>query len=464
MTVFAEPVAAASSALDRALDARDGPGPVAHFLTAVAPGEVSNAVHRCLMPGAGAGAAVCLRRAKLKPGRRITAEYGVVLPVGGLTRRIWVTWVGAGAAAPGPAADGEAEAFRRGVLAPFERSWTASHDGRMSVSVAPVDGAFPQLVRLHDRGHLLRLLRRSGAVAAGADVAPEGITVQTVRYRPGQRHVLRIAVGAREAVFAKVYRDDSGRRAVDASERLATALAAAGDGAVGDRPGAGAYVAADRVALWPELPGTSLAAVVARSAPAAGDAVRAVGSALRLVHDAGSPEGLPTGSDAVGQAAETLRTAQVLDALLPAVGSRLRLGLGRALELLDALPVEPPTMTHGDFKCDNLLVNGSRVHVLDFDRLGRGDPAADVGKFMADLRWWTDGDGPVAARLHQAFLDGYGTGDGTVDVARIARARVYDGLLQLRMVARRVPIQDTDWEPRVTRAVDIAAATLGQGS
>jgi aminoglycoside phosphotransferase (APT) family kinase protein len=146
--------------------------------------------------------------------------------------------------------------------------------------------------------------------------------------------------------------------------------------------------------------------------------------------------------------------------LAPAAGVRLRLGVGRALELLSALPAEPPTSTHGDVKSDNLLVTGTGVHLLDFDRSGRGDPAADLGKFLADLRWWSDGDGPVARGLHEAFLSGYGP-PGT---ARLARARVYDALCQLRMAARRVPVQDAHWVSRVTTAVGVATATLAEAS
>jgi aminoglycoside phosphotransferase (APT) family kinase protein len=137
----------------------------------------------------------------------------------------------------------------------------------------------------------------------------------------------------------------------------------------------------------------------------------------------------------------------------------LRLTVGRVLESIAAQPVEAPTVVHGDFKCDNLVVSGSRVHLLDFDRCGRGDPAADIGKFLADLRWWTAGDDAAAARLHEAFLDGYGVVGG----ARAARARAYDVLLQLRMAARRVPIQDPAWEDHVTRLVDAAAATPAEG-
>jgi Ser/Thr protein kinase RdoA (MazF antagonist) len=445
-------VPGSSSALDRALSPLGGPGPVAHFLNAVAPGQVRSAVQACLPPE-GINPVLHLVRAKFKPERKLTAEYEVVLAPAGLERRIWVTWVAAGATPPGPAADAEAEARARGVLAPFRRSWAASDDGRMSVSVAPVDGAFPQLVRLHDRTHLVEVFGTAGTVG---DVAEEDVTVDTVRYRLGQRHVLRVGVGAgRPAVFAKVYRDDTGRRAVDAAVRAATAFSAAGDGAVAASC-VGAYVPADRVALWPAVAGRPLSEVVGLFGLVADDAVRAAGSALRLLHDAPSDAGLPACPDAVEQAGETLRTARLIDALLPAVGAQLQMAVGCALELLSALPGEPPTLVHGDFKCDNLLVGGTGVHLLDFDRCGRGDPAADIGKFLADLRWWTDGDGPAAARLQDAFLAGY----GVAEPARLARARVHDGLLQLRMAARRVPIQDPDWERRVSRAVGLAAATL----
>src|SRR5688572_12516966 len=104
-----------SSALDRALALVGSPGPVAHFVNTVAPGEVLSAVRRCLPP-AEPDPVQRLVRAKLTPGRRLTAECDVVLPRTGLQRRIAVTWVAAGTTAPGLADESEAEALRRGVL------------------------------------------------------------------------------------------------------------------------------------------------------------------------------------------------------------------------------------------------------------------------------------------------------------------------------------------------------------
>ena len=456
----ASAVSGASSALDRALAAGEGPGPVAHFLGVVAPDEVRRAVRRCL-PAGGHDPVLHLVRAKLKPGRKLTAEYGVVLPPDALERRISVTWVAPGAKAPGRSPRSEAEARRLGVLAPFLRSWAAAHHGRMTVSVAPVDEAFPQLARLHDRAHVLDVITRTCPAVAFCGVAEEDVTVETVRYRPGHRHVLRVGAGPDlPGVFAKVYRDDTGRRTVEAAARIAGAFTAAREETAPVPPGPGAYAEADGVAFWPEVPGLPLAEVITLSGAAAVDVVRAAGATLRLLHDApsvdGSAEGLPASPDALAQVGETLRTAELVDLLAPAVGARLRRTAGRVLDSIAALPGEPPTVVHGDFKCDNLVVSGSRVHLLDFDRCGRGDPAADLGKFLADLRWWSAEDAGAAARLHGAFLDGY----GAVGPGRAARARAYDALLQLRMAARRVPIQDAEWEGRVTRLVAAAEATL----
>ena len=66
--------------------------------------------------------------------------------------------------------------------------------------VSPDDPDMPQLAGLHDRAHLADLLGFDGRI-------------DTVRYRPGQRHVLRVSAPDR-AAYVKIDRDDSGSRAV----------------------------------------------------------------------------------------------------------------------------------------------------------------------------------------------------------------------------------------------------------
>jgi aminoglycoside phosphotransferase (APT) family kinase protein len=449
--VWAADLRSAPTLADRAIAGRAGAGAVFDFLRDDAPG-VAIAAAECLAGGAEVVVPAPLR-VKLKPGRSLAVWYDLAVYRAG-RRHVVVTWTAAGAAAPGPPPPAlEAEASARGVLAPFRRAFAGSPDGRTTVRVAPVDPAFPQLVRLHDPRHLRDLLPDPG-VPEGADPA-----IDTVRFRPGQRHVLRVSGGpAGPAWYAKVYRDETGQHAVAVTGWAAKALAAAGLSAV--VTGRAAYVAADRVALWPQVAGRPLSALVRDGGPAAVRAVTLAGAALRAMHESASPTDLPPRPDAVAQADRTVRAAQVVDALLPAVGYRVRELACRAVADLAALPQEPATPIHGDYKCDNILVTDTGVHLLDFDRAGRGDPAADLGTFCADLRWWAAGDPGAAGALHAAFLTGYGPRAG----ARPARARVYDALLQLRHAARRAPLQDVGWEHRVSRAVERAALTLRDGA
>lgn len=450
--------------LDTALGGRHGPAPVQDFLREVAPDAVLAALEACL-PSGGSAAGLRLLRTKVKPGRSLQAWYAFS-PAAGTAgtagtavgeRHAAATWVPAGTVPPGPALDLEVEARRRGVLAPLLRAWAGSADGRMSVRISPVDAAFPQLVRLHDPGHVAATLQ-----AAGFRSGDGHLGVATVRYRPGERHVLRVRIGAAgDGVLAKVYRDDTGRQAVRAARCAAVAFAAAGDTA---RAVALRYVPAERVSLAREVSGRPLSDLVAAASAESMPAVAAAGSALRLLHEAGEVRDgaadLPDAPDATAHARQTVRAAQHIDVLLPATGTRLRQVVDGVLRAVAAEPGEAATMVHGDYKCDNILVDGSAVHVLDFDRCGRGDPAADVGKFLADLRWCSDGDGPRAEALHEAFLAGY----GATDPHRVARARRFDALFQLRLAARRTPLQERDWSARVTLAVERAAATLARSA
>lgn len=447
------------SARDRALDGGHGAAAVRGFLRLDGPAAVAASLPACLPVGCAVGE-LRLVRAKLKPGRKLVASYAVrVLCAGGATERaLAVSWVAPGTALPAPAPELEAAALRSGALKPFQRAWHASADARMSIQVSPVDAAVPQLVRWHDPDHVAAAL-----AAAGFDARPGEVTVVTVRFRPGQRHILRVSRGGGlPDVYAKVYRDEAGRAAVTAARRVEARFRASGAAA---SAGPGTFLAQDRTTLWPEVTGRLLSDVVATAGAAAGCAVEATGAALRALHTGATRPGDPPAKDATAQVAETIRASQVIDALLPSVGRTVRRLAALAASRLAALPDSPVTPVHGDYKGDNILVRtaaggSTAVHVLDFDGFGAGDPAADVGKLRADLRWCSRGDGATAAALRAALDIGY----GAAGPAQSARAEVYDGLFQLRLAARRARVQDEGWERRVVEAVESAAATLARHS
>jgi aminoglycoside phosphotransferase (APT) family kinase protein len=53
--------------------------------------------------------------------------------------------------------------------------------------------------------------------------------------------------------------------------------------------------------------------------------------------------------------------------------------------LLDSLPTVPACSVHRDFHPGQLLMEGDRVHLLDLDLYAAGDPALDVGNFLAHI-------------------------------------------------------------------------------
>jgi Ser/Thr protein kinase RdoA (MazF antagonist) len=444
LAVRAAPPSASSAAAPVLDEAGADPARVLRFLTEDAPRQVATA----LAPLVGE-ASVPLRctvtRSKLKPGRKLSV-WGEVSGPGVPARPYAATWVrGSGRGLPTTAP----ALVPPQLLGPFTRSATPADAGDPAVAIAPWDPGFPQLVGLYDQGHLARRL-----VAAGQGAPAGEVDVVPVRYRPGQRHVLRVDVAGRPAFYAKTYRDDTGRRAVTGARQVAAALAAWGGPATVAR--AAAYLEAELTVLWTAHTGQPLSAVVLDRPELAATA----GAALRAVHDSTGVFGTRGDgrSDPAAEVRATERSTEHVAALDPELAGRLAVLLGAAATALDR-PGEPGHRLHGDFKADNLLVEGTRLRVLDLDRVTVGDPALDLGKFCADLRWWALAAGTRADTPVAAFLSGY----GPAPRERLERARAYDALFQLRAVGRRVLLHEPGWAARVHACLDEAARTLGGG-
>ncbi len=446
MTTVGAPVAAGPRASGEAYDVIEGhrsSSEIQQFLTDRVPTLLAAALHSVLP--AGAGILRCtVTRSKLKPQRKLTA-YATVSGAGLDGRPVAATWTVPQAVPKVPLRPADppvADALRE----PFASLRIPADDSGMTILVSPLDPAFPQLAGLHDAAHLARLLS-----SAGLDCDPDALTVAPLRYRPGQRHVLRVDLGGtRSTVYAKCYRDDTGARAVRRCGRISTALAAWGGPAATAEPLA--YVQAERLVLWQGSHGTPLSHLVVQ----APDLAATAGAALRAVHDDPTPEGaMAAHSDPVAEAAATVRSCEHVIALAPGAAGALLGLVARTTELLGGLPPESGHRLHGDYKCDNILVEGQRLRLLDFDRVTIGDPALDLGKLCADLRWWALAAGVDADPLVSAVLAGY----GPCPADRLRRAGHYDVLFQLRAAGRRVPLHEPAWSERVEAALRGAVQT-----
>jgi aminoglycoside phosphotransferase (APT) family kinase protein len=351
-----------------------------------------------------------LVRTKYKPGRKLTAYYQ--LTPGDEARHVAVTWT----------------------------------NDSVRVLVSPDDPAMPQLAALHDRRHLTDLLGFAGRI-------------DTIRYRPGQRHVLQVSSPDR-VVYVKTDRDDSGARAVPVVEALTERITSACPGAHLAEPIR--YSAADRAGFWKGAPGEPLWRRFAGGAPEA-RLTFLVGRALRVLHETPLDD-LPAhdgpARDASVEIASTIRAGEHIAALLPEVGAQFRAIAEDVADDLARVPTEAPTFTHGDVKSDNVLASGNDVRLLDLDRSGPADPALDLAKFVADLRWWCGPDRRCAGGLIDSFLNGY----GDADLARWERTVHLTRLFQLKLAARRCAVHDPAWETRVRSRVSAAAPVLSRGA
>ncbi len=373
-----------------------------------------------------------LLRTKYKPSRKLTAYYRI---------------------AGGASAGGDGSAHRHLAV-----SWSAHPppESRITALVSPADPAMPQLRRLTQRGHLVELLE---ALTCRKVASANRVRISTIRYRPGQRHVLVALLDDGQRVYVKTDRDDSGARAVPVAGLLSETLSGRCPGARVAEPVG--YAADDSASLWWNAAGEPLSRLLTHQATGSPRALERAGRVLRALHDSPAVTGPHPALDGIGEqtaqleATSTLRAGEHIVALLPAVGRTYVAMVSAVVERLDRMPAEAVTFGHGDFKCDNLLVHDGQVRVLDLDRSCWAEPALDLGKFLADLRWWCPLGNDADARS-TAFSAGY----GTCDPARWVRAELLAVLFQLKLAARRCAVHDTHWEALVRRRVAAATAAL----
>ena len=161
----------------------------------------------------------------------------------------------------------------------------------MFVQVFPLDADFPKLARLADPAYV------QGVLEAEATVQPTAPSyrITPIRYRPGQRHVLRYdpiddagQVDEGGTLFAKVYNSDKGARTFDVAARISDWLAEQNNGISAVQPLT--YIAAEGLVLYPRVAGTPLSELLRQPGPATDAYLRAAGAAIRALHQ--TPESL----------------------------------------------------------------------------------------------------------------------------------------------------------------------------
>lgn len=276
-------------------------------------------------------------------------------------------------------------------------------------------------------------------------------TLTTLRYKPRRRYVAQMTVDGQARAVMKLYDKESYQPAL----RHATAFASRGRLQLARPLG---YSEHQRIIVFEWLPGKLLSDWILRP-DAQGKTLEAVGDALVQVH----------GQDPSGLACQTrhAEAARVQDAatevahLCPHLAHQARVLGEKMAHFLLSRP-QAHTPLHGDFYAKQVLIDQDVVAVIDFDDAVRGDPAADLGNFVAHLDLdalrghfsWNR-----AQQLSQAFLEGYRQATRQTLPPHVG---LYQASALLRLATQPFRYRQRDW-PQQTQAVLERAQTLLDG-
>ncbi len=245
------------------------------------------------------------------------------------------------------------------------------------VELFPADWRLPGLSSLVDT-------RRAAPLLEACAGRPNGALrdVKLLRYMPHRRAVARYTLEGRQDIVGKAFGSTADlERTWGAMSRLHPQGAALGIAT----PQPLAKVDDETLIFMSAVPGVSWKTLLKR-AKAGDDAVPLVGlaaEALAAMHafDFESAEVRSLESDARA----ICQRAAGLDLIAPLFARRADDALERIGRSLPGYRQERPTFVHGDFAPSQVLVEGGRPAVVDFDRACLGDPAMDAGNFMAKL-------------------------------------------------------------------------------
>lgn len=426
-------------------------------------------LQRMLKPGYHAGP-FHLTRLKFKPGRKLSAYF--TLPVFEVAHNLSnpvhlaATWQKDldGKDHAGDWNQLQKEADRAGLMPVQCELWRDIPERGTRLQIWPFDPEFPNLVRLGDPTDVSGMLTSLG-IAEDLKQMP---VVTPIRYRPGERHVLRYEIEpsgatAGRRLYAKLYSSaEDAARAFGIANRVVDWLNGNDQDLQGIRPEA--LSPADAVILYPHAPGVPLSHQLHRSPRWLARQLQIIGRALATLHN--GPETLQADLKQNTFAKESkvvLRASEHIQVLLPETYAKILQTVEQAGEGYSRLPQEQPTFTHSDFKSDHILTTPQGLMLIDFDTCTLTDPALDLGKFLADLEWWFTLKGISGVEEAQAqLLKGYsGERGGNQELQdRLRRAKLFHALIFTKIVVRRVPLYKKDWAEVTARMIERAAQVI----
>jgi tRNA A-37 threonylcarbamoyl transferase component Bud32 len=329
-------------------------------------------------------------------------------------------------------------------------------DHRSLLRRFPVDRCLPALATLVDpeaRGLLM---------SAVAPQEPELRTaeLETLHYKPERRYVGKLSVDGEARAGVKLYeerdfpaawRSAKAIRNLPASDRLSVSRALGRSKQ--QRIIVSRWVSGEPLNAWLRGPAIEPSRI------------QGIGAALAAFHRQGPATLAPVTREQ--EAAATFAAAGAVAGLEPRLAhlarrlaSRIASGLLSDPALLSAATAH--RCIHGDFSADQILLDADRIAIIDYDQAGAGDPAADLGSFIARLE-----DDCLAGRLAPGrarqiaadLVQGYCRECGC---ARPARTVLYVAAGLLRLAPEAFRRRECDWPERIEQTLRRVEHLLGR--
>ncbi|TMB91485.1 MAG: hypothetical protein E6J45_05650 [Chloroflexi bacterium] len=309
--------------------------------------------------------------------------------------------------------------------APSGRLTGVIDDLCLAVSVFPVSGALPSLVRAFDAAHMGAVLR---AVVPDATI----LGIELVVFRRTRGCVLRYRLRSEShaVVYGKVGYSATAAVAVSAALKELAARKPADAHDPIRFPRVIGHVPELVLTLVDEMPGTRAALDAEAQVTMLVDAAARVAARVHASRvAAGDPR---TAADEIQRACASV---ELVRPYAPKLAEWLTHWTDSLRAAAASTRPESVVLSHGDLTPSQLLFDGDGVTVLDFDKMCRAEPALDLGRFVAYLGFH------LAKRSHggadvfaERFVERYRAAGGPAVHAQ--RVALYEVATLVRMAAR----------------------------
>jgi len=340
-----------------------------------------------------------------------------------------------------------ARARGRADLATFAAPAATIEPLDMCIHVLPLDAEMPALIEVTDPRRMVEVLRDTlpPSLLPNGRAAPD-CSVELVSYRRRQRCVLRYTMvgdGPRLVVYGKLAPLRRGPPYSQILEPLRAHLARGERFTIprllGFRPDLG-------LALLEEVPGEAAVGPALRARlcdrpPPGGQPLEEMLATCARVAAALHGSGLRLGAERTldDELRALARDVEVTRPFAPALAERASGWLQRLAAHARRSEPLPARLCHGDFKHTQLLFDGPRTGMVDFDTICLAEPALDVGHFVAYLNTQVEkmqrrGKAGAPPRdLGERFLREYLAATGVDELRLRSRMAIYEAASLLRM-------------------------------